>query len=76
MHNKSKKYACAALLLYWVLGAWKGYVAIFEKGQEEPRQIFPYSVASLPPADQEALEQGITVRTEQQLQQLLEDYLS
>lgn len=30
----------------------------------------------LPPADQQALEKGIRISEEQQLQQLLEDYLS
>ena len=65
-----------ALALYVVLGTWKGYVALFDKGGEEPRQIFPTMVASLPPADQAALEEGIVIRNDRDLQQLLEDYLS
>ena len=64
------------LALYVVLGSWKGYVAIFEKGEAEPRQIFPTQVASLPAADQAALEKGITVRNQRDLDRLLEDYLS
>lgn len=71
-----KKILPTALLLYVVLGSWKGYVALFNQGSEEPMQIFPYAVASLPPADQEALEKGIIVRNDRDLQQLLEDYLS
>ena len=66
----------SVLVLYLILGSWKGYVAIFEKGASEPRQIFPTQVASLPPADQEALEKGIIVRNQRDLNQLLEDYLS
>lgn len=66
----------AALLLYVVLGSWKGYVALFDQGKEEPRQIFPYPVASLPEADQQALAEGIVVRNDRDLQRLLEDYLS
>ena len=73
---KKSKIVCAATLLYLVLGAWKGYVAIFEGENEEPRQIFPNMVASLPQADQDALNGGRYVRTEEQMQQLLEDYLS
>lgn len=66
----------AVLLLYVILGSWKGYVALFEENAEEPRQIFPCKVISLPEADQKALEEGILVRNERDLNQLLEDYLS
>ena len=76
MENKLKRGMMTAMLLSLILGSWKGYIAIFDQGETEPRQIFPNTVASLPPADQEALNQGIPVRTEQQMQQLLEDYLS
>ena len=64
------------LALYLVLGSWKGYVALFQQGKSEPRQIFPTQVSSLPEADQQALEEGIIVRSDKKLQQLLEDYLS
>lgn len=71
-----KKVFSTFLALYVVLGTWKGYVALFDKGKDEPRQIFPNTVASLPVEDQAALEKGIVVRNDRQLQQLLEDYLS
>ena len=71
-----KKFFSIFLALYVVLGTWKGYVALFDKGKDEPRQIFPNTIASLPPEDQAALEKGIVVRNDRQLQQLLEDYLS
>ena len=71
-----KKLFSIFLALYVVLGTWKGYVALFDKGKDEPRQIFPNNIASLPPEDQAALEKGIVVRNDRQLQQLLEDYLS
>ncbi len=64
------------LMLYVVLGCWKGYIALFEQDAQEPRQIFPVMVDSLPQADQDALSNGIVVRNERDLQQLLEDYLS
>lgn len=76
MRRKRCKCALTVAILSMVLGSWKGYIAIFNHGEEEPRQIFPNTVASLPQADQEALNQGIFVRTDQQMQQLLEDYLS
>ena len=62
--------------LYLLLGTWKGYVALFEKGSEEPRQIFPCPVDALPEADRQALQEGIPIRNPRDLQQALEDYLS
>ena len=61
---------------YLLLGSWKGYVALFEKGSEEPRQIFPCPVDTLPEADRQALEERIPIRNQRDLQQALEDYLS
>ena len=71
-----KKLLSSLLALYVILGSWEGYVALFEKGKDEPRQIFPCPVTSLPLLDQQALEDGIIIRNNTQLQQLLEDYLS
>jgi len=64
------------LSLYLMLGCWKGYVALFEKGQVEPRQIFPCPVDSLPEEDQQRLLEKIPLRNQRDLQQALEDYLS
>ena len=71
-----KRALAPVLALYVILGSWRGYVALFEPGKTEPRQIFPNQTASLPAADQAALEEGIIVRSDRQLQQLLEDLLS
>ena len=64
------------LALYVVIGTWKGYIALFDQGSPEPKQIFPCPVEALPEEDQKALEEGILVRNQRDLQQLLEDYLS
>ena len=71
-----KKARAVILALYMVLGSWKGYLALFEKGAEEPRQIYPYPIEALPSADQHALAAGIPIHSDRQLQQFLEDYLS
>ena len=71
-----KRILSSLLALYVILGSWKGYVALFEKGHDEPRQIFPTQITSLPTADQIALENGIIVRNQRDLEQLLEDFLS
>lgn len=73
---KSFSMLSTALALVLILGSWKGYVALFDKGKSEPRQIFPTTVDSLPPTDQQYLLEGILVRNDRDLQQLLEDYLS
>jgi len=66
--------ALAALAV--IVGSWKGYLALFDPGKEEPKQIFPTLIESLPEADQTALQEGILIRNDRDLQQLLEDYLS
>ena len=71
-----KRSLCLLAALYLLLGTWRGYVALFEKGSEEPRQIFPCPVDTLPETDQLALEQKIPIRNQRDLQQALEDYLS
>ena len=76
VHRMRKQTAAVLLSLAAVLGSWKGYVALFDPGAQEPRQIFPTRVDTLPEADQTALTEGILVRSEKKLQALLEDYLS
>ena len=76
MHRLLQRTVSFLLALYLILGSYKGYIALFEEGKSEPRQIFPTPVTSLPPEDQKMLEEGILVRSQYRLQQLLEDYLS
>ena len=71
-----KRLFSGLLALYVVIGTWKGYVALFDQGAREPKQIFPCPVEALPETDQQALEKGVIVRNQRDLQQLLEDYLS
>lgn len=73
---KKNHHIAALLALYLVLGTWKGFIALFDGGKPEPRQIFPTAVSSLPEHDQLALEKGIIVRNDRALQELLDDYLS
>lgn len=76
MHRLFHRRLSFLLALYLILGSYKGYIALFEEGSTEPRQIFPDPVISLPEEDRKKLEAGIVVRSAYQLQQLLEDYLS
>ena len=76
MHRLSQRILSLLMILGLTLGSFRGYLALFDENQEEPRQVFPYRISTLPPADQVALEKGIPVRSEKELQHLLEDFLS
>lgn len=69
-------YRYLALLGAFLIGNYKGYIALWTNDAEKPAKVFPYSVASLPPADQTRVNAGIRVDSEEDLRQLLEDYLS
>ena len=58
------------------LGNYRGYVAIFYKDKEEPYQIFPCRVETLPEGDQKLLSERIRVKDQEEMNRLLEDYLS
>lgn len=70
------KLISAILALAFLLGSYKGYLALWKEGRAEPYQIFPCPVDSLAEADRAALEQGIRARSEIELNQLLEDFMS
>ena len=76
MHRLSQRILPLLMTLGLTLGSFRGYVALFEEENEKPRQVYPYQIHMLPPADQVALEKGIPVRSEKELQHLLEDFLS
>lgn len=65
-----------ALAMALVLGSFRGFIALFDSGQVEPRYIYPYAVASLPEEDRLALSQGIRLKDQEALCRLLEDFLS
>ena len=65
-----------SLIFLFILGCKDGYLALWKDHEPDPVRIFPYSVASLPEADQQALEKGIPLKSQQDLLRLLEDYLS
>lgn len=71
----NKKAISLLLALGLVLGSWKGYLALFAEGAKEPCQIFPIAIESLSPADRQALEDGMVIRSRSRLDQLLEEYL-
>ena len=64
------------LLFLFLVGNHKGFIALWTDMKDDPVCVYPYSIASLPPADQQRLREGISVESEEELMALLEDYLS
>ena len=73
--NRHGRLLCTLLAMY-LLGSFKGYLALWKEDRPEPFQIFPVKVETLPEADQNALKEGIPARSEIELSSLLEDFLS
>ena len=59
-----------------MLGVFEGKLAVFEGESSYPNRVFDFMVRTLPPKDQKALSEGITVFSEEELLRLLEDYMS
>ncbi|MBR6596257.1 MAG: hypothetical protein IKK72_06805 [Oscillospiraceae bacterium] len=64
------------LLLAFLIGNHKGFIALWRDNAGDPSIVFPYSVASLPLQDQQLVNKGIYLQSEEELHRLLEDYLS
>lgn len=56
------------------LGIHNGYVAVFEGNETQPFLVLDTPIRSLPEPDRTQLELGIPIRTDAELQALLEDY--
>lgn len=55
---------------------WEGQLAVFCPGEPLPRMVLEVYTCTLPPYDQELLQQGIQVSGYQELLARLEDYSS
>lgn len=64
------------LLLGFLLGIHNGKVALWKDNEPQPCRIFPYSAALLPRDIRNALEAGIHIQSEADLDRLLESLCS
>ena len=61
----------------YVLRDWQGRLAVFREGAAAPEQVYEdVAVATLPPAEQQRLRQGVIAPDRAALCRLLEDYTS
>ena len=67
---------CATVLTGLFLGVWKDQLALWQDGSTYPARIYPCTVSSLPPEDRRLLEEGIPIRSGEELTARLEDFLS
>ena len=63
-------------LLTFLLGIYKGKIALWKKGEQHPVKVFPYSTSMIPKKDRELLEKGIEFESLEELTKFAEDYLS
>lgn len=64
------------VIMGWLLGVHKGYIALWKDGSTEPERVFPYRASLLPDSDRRQLEKGIPFEDIAELTKRLEDYLS
>jgi hypothetical protein len=62
--------------LGYLLGVYRGQIALWKEPDPKPIHVFPYSVSMLPKEDQKTLEKGIRADSIIELTRHLEDYLS
>ncbi len=60
----------------YVLRDCNGRIAVYARGKETPYEIFNIYTDSLPPADAEALREGIVIETPEELNKKLEEFTS
>ncbi|MDD3229053.1 MAG: BofC C-terminal domain-containing protein [Oscillospiraceae bacterium] len=60
----------------YLVKTYKGKIGIFHVGETVPFRILNVLIQNLPKADQQLLESGISVQTSEELQQIIEDYVS
>lgn len=58
----------------YTAGIYQGQVALFSPGSDMPWQVLPVYVNHLPVADQQLLEAGLPLYTQEDVSSFLEDY--
>ena len=60
----------------YILGEWEGRLAVYRTGESEPDSVLDVYLGLLPPADAQALREGIPVEDQTELDRRLEDFMS
>lgn len=60
----------------YIIGEYDGKVAVFKENEDSPVEIFNSYTNMLPLEDAQALKNGIKVHSEDELNRIIEDYIS
>ena len=71
-----KRILSLLLAVIGYLGIHNGYLALFDNKDAQPIMVLPYRSELYPEEDHKALQQGIPYTSQEELTQLLEDFLS
>ena len=58
----------------YTIKSWEGQVAVFERHQSYPKQVYDMPLSGLPYELRQQVQQGVPVFSEEELSILLEDY--
>lgn len=58
----------------YTIGVWEGKVAVFERHQSYPKQVYDMPLTGLPYEVRQELLEGVPAHSEEELSVLLEDY--
>lgn len=77
MHMKKRyaQLAAMALCFSFLLGIKNGKVVLWQDGRSEPIKTYPYPLSMLPKEARDALSKGIPLESEEQLYEMVKDYL-
>ena len=64
----------AAPVPLYTIGVWEGQVAVFERHQAYPKQVYDMPLSGLPYELRQQLLEGVAVYSEDELSILVEDY--
>ncbi|WP_197068308.1 BofC C-terminal domain-containing protein [Candidatus Soleaferrea massiliensis] len=60
----------------YVLKDYDGRLAVFKSNQQKPEIVFNVYTSNLPQYDQDSLQKGVAAKDIQELNRLIEDYIS
>lgn len=64
----------AAPVPLYTIGVWEGQVAVFERHQSFPKQVYDMPLSGLPYEMRQRVLEGVPIYSEEELSVLLEDY--
>lgn len=60
---------------YYYVREYQGKIAVFKDNEKKPDAVYDVYVSNLPEKDKNLLQNGLRAESEEELQQIIEDYL-